>query len=198
MLNYLWAFMILGGILCGALTGNAEAVSNATLESAGDAVTLCITMAGIVALWTGLMEIAKEAGLVERMTRGIAPFLTFLFPRIPKGHPALGHISTNVIANVLGLGWACTPAGLKAMESLADLERERGNPAHVASPEMCSFLILNVSSLQLVPINMIAYRSQYGSANPAGIILPALLATLISTAVAIVFCKIMDRRSARI
>lgn len=198
MLNYLWAFMILGGILCGALMGNAEMVSNAALESAGDAVTLCITMAGIVALWTGLMEIAKEAGLVERMTKGIAPFLAFLFPRIPKGHPALAHISTNVIANVLGLGWACTPAGLKAMESLADLERERGNPPHVASPEMCSFLILNVSSLQLVPINMIAYRSQYGSANPAGIILPALLATLISTAVAIAFCKMMDRRVARI
>ena len=198
MLNYLWAFMILIGILCGAMTGNAEAVSRMALESAGDAVTLCITMAGVVATWTGLMEIAKEAGLVERMTKGIAPFLTFLFPRIPKGHPALEHISTNVIANVLGLGWACTPAGLKAMESLADLERERGNPGHVASPEMCSFLILNVSSLQLVPINMIAYRSQYGSANPAGIILPALIATLISTAVAILFCKMMDRRVAKI
>ena len=198
MLNFIWAFMILGGILCGALTGNAEAVSRAALESTGDAVTLCITMIGVVALWTGLMEIAKESGLIDQMTKGIAPFLKFMFPRIPEGHPALEHISTNVIANILGLGWACTPAGLKAMESLANLERERGKPAHVASNEMCNFLILNISSLQLVPINMIAYRSQYGSDHPAGIVLPALLATLISTIVAVLFCKIMDRRESRL
>lgn len=194
MLNMIWAFMILGGILCGVLTGHMEELSSAALESAGDAITLCITMAGVVALWMGLMEIAKESGLVERMTKGIAPFLHFLFPRIPEGHPALEHISTNVIANVLGLGWACTPAGLKAMEALADLEKERGNPPQVASNEMCTFLIFNISSLQLVPVNMIAYRSQYGSANPAGIIAPALLATLISTLVAIAFCKWKDRR----
>ena len=194
MLNMIWAFMILGGILCGVLTGHVEELSGAALESAGDAITLCITMAGVVALWMGLMEIAKESGLVERMTKGIAPFLHFLFPRIPEGHPALEHISTNVIANVLGLGWACTPAGLKAMEALADLEKERGNPPQVASNEMCTFLIFNISSLQLVPVNMIAYRSQYGSANPAGIIAPALLATLISTLVAIAFCKWKDRR----
>ena len=198
MLNFIWAFMILGGILCGALTGNAEAVSRAALESTGDAVTLCITMIGVVALWMGLMEIAKESGLIDQMTKGIAPFLKFMFPRIPEGHPALEHISTNVIANILGLGWACTPAGLKAMESLANLERERGKPAHVASNEMCNFLILNISSLQLVPINMIAYRSQYGSDHPAGIVLPALLATLISTIVAVLFCKIMDRRESRL
>ena len=194
MLNMIWAFMILGGILCGVLTGHVEELSCAALESAGDAITLCITMAGVVALWMGLMEIAKESGLVERMTKGIAPFLHFLFPRIPKGHPALEHISTNVIANILGLGWACTPAGLKAMEALADLEKERGNPPQVASNEMCTFLIFNISSLQLVPVNMIAYRSQYGSTNPARIIAPALLATLISTLVAIAFCRWKDRR----
>ena len=205
MLNVIWAFMILGGILCAVLTGNVGSLSDACLDSAGDAVTLCITMAGVVALWMGLMEIAKESGLVERMTKGIAPFLYFLFPRIPKGHPALDYISTNVIANVLGLGWACTPAGLKAMEALADLERERGNPQYLetetsrhgkgertASREMCTFLILNVSSLQLIPVNMIAYRRQYGSDDPAKIIVPALLATLVSTAVAIVYCRWKD------
>ena len=110
-------------------------------------------------------------------------------------------------ANVLGLGWACTPAGLKAMEELAKLEAERGNPAYlsdgkgagekrerIASNEMCTFLILNISSLQLIPVNMIAYRSQYGSVNPAGIIAPAIVATFISTAVAVVFCKVMNGR----
>ena len=129
----------------------------------------------------------------------------FHFPKIPKDHPAFGYISANVIANVLGLGWACTPPGLKAMEELARLERERGNPQYLedgedrqgkkpkerwASEEMCTFLILNVSSLQLIPVNMIAYRRQYGSSDPAGIILPAILATLVSTLVAVMFSKL--------
>ena len=153
------------------------------------------------------MEIAQKSGLIAKLTRGIQPFISFLFPRIPKGHPAREYIATNLIANVLGLGWACTPAGLKAMEELAKLEAERGNPAYlpeqqgieaagarVASNEMCTFLILNISSLQLIPVNMIAYRSQYGSVNPAGIIAPAILATFVSTLTAVIYCKGKDRR----
>lgn len=201
MLNYIWAVMILLGIIYAACTGNMEAVTNAALSSAGEAVTLCITMAGVMALWMGLMEIAGQAGLVEKMTNGIRPFLKLMFPRIPQNHPALGYIATNIIANVLGLGWACTPAGLKAMEALAKLEEERGNPSYLkasakeraASNEMCIFLILNISSLQLIPVNMIAYRSQYGSAEPACIIAPAIVATSISTLAAIVYCKIKDK-----
>lgn len=227
MLNLIWAVMILLAVVYGAFSGNMGEVTNAALDSAGEAVSLCITMAGVVALWMGLMEIAKRAGLIERLTRGIAPFLRFLFPRIPKGHPAGEYIATNIIANVLGLGWACTPAGLKAMEELAKLEAERGNPEYLegkmaetvseereaarsrragrhekvdfgksgsrrASNEMCIFLILNISSLQLIPVNMIAYRSQYGSANPTAIIAPAIAATLVSTLVALVYCKIKD------
>lgn len=201
MLNYIWAVMILLGIIYAACTGNMEAVTNAALSSAGEAVTLCITMAGVMALWMGLMEIAGQAGLVEKMTNGIRPFLKLMFPRIPQNHPALGYIATNIIANVLGLGWACTPAGLKAMEALAKLEEERGNPSYLkesakeraASNEMCIFLILNISSLQLIPVNMIAYRSQYGSAEPACIIAPAIVATSISTLAAIVYCKFKDK-----
>ncbi|MCM1185664.1 MAG: nucleoside recognition protein [Lachnoclostridium sp.] len=200
MLNYIWAFMILLGVIYAAYTGNMSAVTNAALDSAGEAISLCITMAGVVALWMGLMEIAKEAGLIFKMTNAINPFLKFMFPRIPEGHPAKEYIATNIIANVLGLGWACTPAGLKAMEELAKLEEERGNPEYAskggtvrrASNEMCNFLILNISSLQLIPVNMIAYRSQYGSANPAVIIAPAILATFISTVAAIVFCKVKN------
>lgn len=195
MLNYIWAFMILIGVIYGAMTGRMADVTNAALDSAGDAVSLCITMIGVMALWVGLMEIAQKSGLIAKLTRGIQPFISFLFPGIPKGHPAREYISTNLIANVLGLGWACTPAGLKAMEELAKLEKERGNPeTHIASREMCTFLILNISSLQLIPVNMIAYRQQYGSVNPAGIIAPAIVATLVSTAVAVVFCKMMNRR----
>lgn len=213
MLNYIWAFMIVIGILYGALTGNVEAVSNAALQSAQEAVDLCVTMLGIMGLWMGLMEIAQKSGVIARMTAGIGPFVSFMFPKIPKGHIAREYISTNIIANILGLGWACTPAGLKAMEALAQLEAERGNPgyledrstaaghgggdgqgkagrARVASDEMCTFLILNISSLQLIPVSMIAYRSQYGSASPTAIVGPAIIATFVSTLVGIVFAKI--------
>ncbi|EOS28496.1 hypothetical protein C807_03637 [Lachnospiraceae bacterium 28-4] len=218
MLNYIWAFMIMIGVIYGAMTGNMREVSNAALNSAGEAVSLCITMMGVMALWVGLMEIAQTSGLIARLTKGIQPFVSFMFPGIPKGHAAREYISTNIIANVLGLGWACTPAGLKAMEELAKLEEERGNPGYmhadgiitsggaemaggkkgkqerIASNEMCTFLILNISSLQLIPVNMIAYRSQYGSVNPAGIIAPAIVATFVSTLTAVVYCKMKDRR----
>lgn len=112
MLNVIWAVMILLAVVYGAMTGNMSAVTDAALDSAGEAISLCITMAGVVALWMGLMEIASKAGLIEKLTRGISPFLKFMFPRIPAGHPAGEYIATNIIANVMGLGWACTPAGL--------------------------------------------------------------------------------------
>lgn len=201
MLNYIWAFMIMLGIVYGSLTGHMEQVTNAALDSAGEAVSLCITMLGVMALWVGLMEVAQQAGIIARLTHCISPFIDVMFPEIPRGHCAREYIATNLIANILGLGWACTPAGLKAMEALAQLEKERGNPDYLqegksigirkATGEMCTFLILNISSLQLIPVNIIAYRSQYGSVNPARIIAPAILATTISTVAAILFCKVM-------
>ena len=201
MLNVIWGSMIIIGIVYGALTGHMAEVTNAALDSSREAVNLCITMIGVMALWMGLMEIAEKAGLIDKWTKAISPFVSFMFPDIPKDHMARKYISTNIIANVLGLGWACTPAGLKAMEELAKLEAERGTPGYaddsgrrVACNEMCTFLILNISSLQLIPVNMIAYRSQYGSVNPAGIIAPAIVATFVSTAVAVVYCKIKNRK----
>lgn len=203
MLNVLWGAMLLTGIVYGAVTGNMSEVTDAALSSAKEAVSLCITMAGIVAMWVGVMEIAKASGLVERLTNGMTPLLRFLFPGIPKGHRAMEFISANMIANFLGLGWAATPFGLKAMEQLAVLEEDRRNgkapgkvqKKGVASNEMCTFLILNISSLQLIPVNIIAYRSQYGSPNPTAIVGPGIAATAVSTAVAVVFCKIMDKKS---
>lgn len=199
MLNYIWAFMILIGVLYGSFTGKMAEISAAAIDSSKEAVTLCITMAGVMSLWVGLMEIAKNAGLIKKLTKALFPFIRFMFPGIPKGHESLDYIATNIIANILGLGWACTPAGLKAMEKLAVLEEERKNSDYLAkgerpaSNEMCTFLILNISSLQIIPVNMIAYRSQYGSVNPAAIIAPAIVATTISTLVAVVYCKIKDR-----
>lgn len=203
MLDILWAVMLLTGVLYGALTGNMNEVTDAALSSAKEAVSLCITMAGIVAMWVGVMQIARTSGLVEKMTKGMQPLLAFLFPQIPGEHRAMEFISANMIANFLGLGWAATPFGLKAMEELGKLEEERRQgkalgtvrERGMASNEMCTFLILNISSLQLIPVNIIAYRSQYGSVNPTAIVGPAIVATLVSTAVAVAFCKGMDRRS---
>lgn len=202
MLNYLWGFMIIIGIVAGLVTGNTAAVSEVSLQSAREAVALCITMLGVMSFWCGLMEVAKAAGIIEGMTKAMTPLLHFLFPHIPKGHPALEYIAANMIANFLGLGWAATPAGLQAMKKLSELEEDRREgraegierKAGVASNEMCTFLIINISSLQLIPVNIIAYRSQYGSVNPTGIIGPAMVATFFSTVAAGVYCRVKDRR----
>ena len=171
MLNYIWGGMLIIGIIYAFFTGNMEAVSAAALDYAESAVALCITMAGIMGVWVGLMEIATRAGLVGAMTKKMDGMI-------------------NLVANILGLGWACTPAGLMAMEALSTLNKKKDT----ATPAMCGFLILNISSLQLIPINMIAYRSQYGSQNPTGIILPAILATMCSTFAAILFILAAYRR----
>ncbi len=195
MLNYLWAFMILIGIVYGAFHGTMAEISNAALDSSKEAVTLCITMLGIMSFWTGLMQIAQKAGIIASLTHKITPFLRFLFPSLKHEKKAMEYISTNVIANILGLGWACTPAGLKAMTEMKKVRERQNLPSHIASNDMCGFLILNISSLQLIPVNMIVYRSQYGSVNPTAIIAPAIVATLISTLAGIVFLKIADIHS---
>ena len=201
MLNYLWAGMMALGILWGAFHGNLAQVTNGALDSAREAVTLCLTMLGIMSFWCGILKVGEEAGLIEALTKKMRPVIRLLFPDMPEDHPAAAHISTNMIANILGLGWAATPAGLKAMEELSKLEEQRrkhlapgiSRPAGTASNEMCTFLIINISSLQLIPINVIAYRSQYGSVNPASIIGAGIVSTLISTAIAVIYCKLKER-----
>ena len=194
MLNYIWAVMIVVGVIYGVFTGNIEQVGAGAIESAEEAVKLCITMLGIMSMWMGFMGVAEKSGLVAKAEKMLEPVIHWLFPALPKDHKARAHIITNIIANILGLGWAATPAGLKAMEELAkDPIPQKGKilPGHISTNEMCTFLVLNISSLQLIPVNMIAYRSQYGSASPASIVAPAILATTISTLVGVIFCKIM-------
>ena len=201
MLNYLWAGMILTGIIFGAFNGKMPEITNAALDAAKDAVSLCITMIGVMSFWTGIMEIASKAGIVASASEKLRPVTRFLFPGIPEGSKANEYISTNFIANFLGLGWAATPAGLKAMEELGKLEDDRrsgkvsgiAREKGIASNEMCTFLIINISSLQLIPVNVIAYRSQYGSADPAAVVGAGILATAVSTGAAVIFCKMMDR-----
>lgn len=199
-MNYLWAGMIAIGILFGAFGGKMPEITNAALESAKEAVSLCITMMGVMSFWVGMMEIASRAGIIEKASRKMRPLIRFLFPEIPPDYKANDPICMNFIANFLGLGWAATPAGLEAMGALSELEKERREgraPGKVrrpgvASNEMCTFLILNISSLQLIPVNVIAYRSQYGSVNPAAIVGAGIIATAVSTAVAVAFCKGME------
>ena len=233
MLNFLWAGMLLLGIVYAAFAGTLPEVTEGCLNGAKEAVELCLSVAGVVAFWNGLMTIAKESGLVSLAARGVRPFLVWLMPGLKGCEEALDAISVDMAANVLGLGWAATPAGLQAMEALEEIEEERrkgeyvmgsegarksddtmesgitrkngkekssgerrrdGMPVGVASNEMCTFLILNISSLQLIPVNVIAYRSQYGSVDPAAVVGPGILATAVSTGVAIIFCKMMNRR----
>lgn len=198
-MNYLWGGMLIIGIIYGALTGNLNEVANGAINASKEAVSLAIALLGVTAMWSGLMEIASRAGIIDWMTRKIRPILRFLFPRITDGHPALEAISVNMIANFFGLGAAATPAGLRAMEELEGLEEERrkkgcGVPRGTANREMCTFLIVNISSLQLIPVNVIAYRGQYGSVNPTAIVGPAIVATALSTLAGVVFCKVMDKR----
>ena len=153
MLNYLWAGMILAGVIFGAFNGKMQDITNAALDSSREAVTLCITMIGVMAFWTGIMEIASRAGIIQMAADKMRPLIRFLFPNLPEKHKAVEHICTNFIANFLGLGWAATPAGLKAMEELGKLEEERRNKKiyglarekGVAGNEMCTFLIINIS-----------------------------------------------------
>lgn len=185
-MNYLWGGMIIIAVIYGALTGNLDAVTDQALSSAKEAVSLCITMAGAMAFWVGIMRIAEKAGMVNRAASALAPLLGFLFPTVPKDSFARRYIATNMVANFLGLGWAATPAGLSAMKELKRLEETEDR----ATSAMCDFLIINISSLQLIPVNIIAYRSQYGSVSPAAIVGPAILATTVSTLAAVVFIKI--------
>ena len=197
MLNYLWSLMILIGMVWGAMSGDLDAVTQGLLDSAKEAVTLGLTMLGIMSFWSGILEVGNRAGLMEWLTGKMTPVLSFLFPELPKDHPARRPLAVNMIANMMGVGMAATPAGLEAMK---ELQRGQKDP-HTATDSMCTFLILNISSLQLVPITMGAYRSQYGSKAPAAVLGPALVATACSTLAAVVFCRavyLLQRRARKI
>lgn len=205
---YLWGGMLLIGIVYGVLAGNVDEVTKAFVSCSGEAVSLCISMAGITAMWTGMMKIAENSGLVTELAAKMRPLLRFLFPKLDTESKAAHYICLNFLSNVLGLSWASTSSGLCAMKELKELQLQKENAekntedsgkkdavknsSMIASNEMCTFLIINVSSLQLIPVNMIAYRAKYGSADPTAIVGPAILATAVSTAVAVIFCKVVQ------
>ena len=206
---YLWGGMLLIGIVYGVLSGNMDEVTKAFVSRSGEAVSLCISMAGITAMWTGMMKIAENSGLVTELAAKMRPLIRFLFPKLDTESKAAHYICLNFLSNVLGLSWASTSSGLCAMKELKELQLQKENAekntedsgkkdavknsSMIASNEMCTFLIINVSSLQLIPVNMIAYRAKYGSADPTAIVGPAILATAVSTAVAVIFCRIAGK-----
>ena len=190
MLNVIWGFFLIGGILTGAFLGRMDLVTNAVIDGGRNAVELAFTMAGVVAVWSGILKIAEKGGMIDALAEKMEPFLDFLFPEVPRGHAARRYISANFAANFLGLGWAATPAGLLAMEELAKLNGKTGR----ASNAMCMFLVVNKSSLQLVTVNILAYRAEYGSVAPAEIMGAGIAATLGTTLVGILLAKILEGR----
>ena len=190
MLNVIWGFFLIGGILTGAFLGRMDLVTNAVIDGGRNAVELAFTMAGVVAVWSGILKIAEKGGMIDALAERMEPFLDFLFPEVPRGHAARRYISANFAANFLGLGWAATPAGLLAMEELAKLNGKTGR----ASNAMCMFLVVNMSSLQLVTVNILAYRAESGSAAPAEIMGAGIAATLGTTLVGILLAKILEGR----
>lgn len=182
--------MIIFSFLVAGFGGSMQQLTQGMLDSSQSAIKLCFEMCGALAMWMGVMRIAEKSMLIDALAKRMTPILNFLFPDIPKDHPARKYIATNIIANFLGLGWAATPPGLKAMEELQKLNKHK----QIATHSMCMFLIVNISSVQLVSIQMIAYRSAYGSANPTEVIGPSIIATMISTVVAITFAKLMYRK----
>jgi spore maturation protein A len=204
MLNYIWFALILIGLLVAvgndlagpsgdtsadALPALTRVTNEGIVEPAKTAVMLAIGLIGLMAFWLGLMKVAEAAGLIAMVSRAVRPVMTRLFPDVPGDHPAMGAMIMNISANMLGLANAATPLGLKAMEQLSTLNKTTGR----ATDAMCTFLVINTSNVQLIPATVIAIRASAGSAQPAEIIGPALLATTISTIVGVITVKWMAR-----
>lgn len=193
MLNYIWFGLLAIGFLVGIMNGRIDAVVKAAMDSAGNGVEFCIGLAGIMCLWTGIMNIAEKSGLIRKISRITRPVLGFLFPHVPGNHPAIAAIVMNLAANFLGLGNAATPLGLKAMTELQKL-----NPVKsTATDTMCMFLVLNTSAVQLVPATVIAIRSTYGSSDPAGIIGTVWVASVCAAISGIIAAKFFSAAAGR-
>lgn len=191
MINKLWLFFIISGIFYSFITGNIEEINLEILSSSETAFKMICQIFPVVTLWLGIMNIAKKSGLLEKLSQKSAPILSILFPEIPKGHESLGYISSNVIANIFGLGNAATPFGLKAMKSMQELNPNK----EVATRSMITFLVLNTSGLTIIPTTILSLRVMYQSKNPTEIILAIILSTIVSTITGLIFDRILYKRS---
>ncbi|GED56198.1 nucleoside recognition domain-containing protein [Brevibacillus formosus] len=193
MLNVIWLGLIVISIVVAAVTGRMEAINAAAFEGAKTGVTVCLGLLSVLAFWMGMMRIAEKSGLLELLARALSPIIQVLFPDVPKGHPAMGYILSNMSANLLGLGNAATPMGLKAMEELQKLNPDKQN----ASAAMCTLLAINTASITIIPTTMIAIRMQYGSVNPVEIVGTTLLSSFAATIVALLIDRMYRYRHIR-
>jgi spore maturation protein A len=189
MLNFIWMGLVLASIIIGLFNGTLNAVVMSITGSCKTAVMVAGYLVGIMSLWLGIMRVAEKAGLVSLFARLIAPLLRWLFPSVPKDHPAMGAMVMNMSANMLGIGNAATPFGLKAMEHLQTLNKKTTS----ATNAMCTFLAINTSSIQLLPITAIAILAANGDPNPTIIVIPALLATTCSTLAGVIAVKFFEK-----
>lgn len=190
MLNTIWFLLIFTGIIYSVFNGTLVEINNIILKEAQEGVMFCISIMGIMSFWLGIMNVAEKSGLLKQFSKGLRPITRFLFPDIPKDHPAERWIVMNLIANMFGIGNGATAFGLKAMEEMDSLNRHKKR----ATNAMCMFLVINMSSVQLVPLTVLKIRYDYGSANPSEIVGPGILATSISTIVGIVAVKLLEKR----
>lgn len=190
MVNYIWGGMILIGLCVAAFNGKIDLMSQAAFEGAKNGVTISFTLISFLVLWLGVMKIAEQSGLLQILTKLLTPLVNFLFPDVPKNHPALGYILSNMSANILGLGNAATPMGLKAMQELQKLNSNKDS----ASRSMITMLAINTSSITIIPTSVIGYRIATGSQNPVEIVGAALLASMFATLVAIFVDRYYQRR----
>lgn len=176
MVSYIWFFLIVVGIVYSFLTGNISVINESILTNGADALELMLSIFPVIVLWSGIMKIAEEAGMLRKFAKILEPILSKLFPSVPKDNPALGFIASNIAANMMGLGSAATPFGLKAMTELQKINDKKDT----ASVPMITFLVLNTARVTIVPTTVLALRIAHGSANPSEIILPGAIATFCS------------------
>ncbi len=189
MLNFIWSGLILFSLVVSFFTGKFEECSLAAIEGAGEGVTLAITLCGSMCFWSGIMEIGSESGLLKGLTKLLKPVTKFLFPKLPQNGPAISAIVTNMTANILGMSNAATPFGLRAMEELQKINKDKKR----ASREMCMFVVLNTASIQLIPTTLIALRASMGSASPTSIIVPIWITSVITLMIGVVCVKIFEK-----
>lgn len=191
MVNKIWAFFIVVGIIFSIFTNQTEIINQTILNSTKNAFDMILKIFPVMALWLGIMNIAKHSGLLNILARKLSPILSHIFPEIPKNHESMGLITTNIVINLFGLGNAATPFGIKAMKSLQSLNKNK----EVASRSMITFLILNTSGLTIVPTTIISLRMMHNSANPTSIVFACFIATMASTLFGIIIDNIIGRRS---
>lgn len=192
MINIIWGFFIITGIIYSLFTGNIEIINNEILTSCKTSLNLIMEIFPVIALWLGIMKIAEKSGLLKKMSEALSPILGKLFPDIPKGHESISLMASNIISNMAGLGSAATPFGLKAMKSLQSLNKKKDT----ATRSMITFLVLNTSGVTIIPTTIISLRLMYGSLSPTEIVLPCIIATFFSSFFGLLFDRYLGDKYA--